>query len=232
MRWWFCFRARTLVCVFGMLTACSKCPPAGEPVAPEARPQPSHSTPGHIELGSLPIAEPDKRVVLGSDGEPIGEGGPSRDTSGESPCPPPTGEACQTGKQKSCQVHERVSCRTDCDGYRSQHYVCENGSWSLHETREAACECVPKKLPAELAACTARYVSVSPSELSPSDGCTLGLTCAGREFWLECDGENDGTNTSLCQCWRDRQEQRIGDLFPGDGPDACFSAAAECFNAR
>jgi hypothetical protein len=240
---WVRGRASLLVLVFGTPCGCSNCPPAAEPVA--AAPVPllpapldQNSTSGSdgapVPRGpaSAPIvAERDKRLVLGSDGQPIGEGGPSRYTSGGHQCPPPAGSTCEIGKNESCEVHDRVSCGPDCDGYRTQYYSCENGTWGLRKTGEASCDCAPKKLPFELAACTTRYVSVSPS-VSPNDGCSLGLTCAGRELWVECDGENDGTNTSLCECWRDRQEQRIGNLFPGEGPEACFAAAADCSKAR
>jgi len=76
------------------------------------------------------------------------------------------------------------------------------------------------------------YASVIP-DVSLTDGCKLGLRCDGRDLWVECDGENDGTNTSLCECWRDGQQQRIsGSPYAGEGPDACFAAAAACSKRR
>lgn len=180
------------------------------------------ATPGGAE------AAPEKEVVLGSDGQPIGVAERVRYTTGPGSCPPTDGETCPIGKNERCEVHERVTCQPECRGYRTQRYTCENGSWGLRETLEAPCRCGPLKPSAALESCDVRYVSVNASSLSPTDGCTVGLSCAGHQLWVECDGENDGTNTSLCECWRDRYEANIGGPFPGEGPDACFAAAADC----
>lgn len=176
---------------------------------------------------------PKKELVLGSDGQPLGEAERVRYTTGSSSCPPPDGATCPVGKNERCEVHERVTCQPDCHGYRTQLYSCENGSWGQRGTREAPCRCGPQKRPAQLAGCSVRYVSVNASEHSQTDGCTAALSCTGGDLWVECDGENDGTNTSLCECWRDRQEHNLGgNPFPGEGPDACFAAAAECTKTR
>jgi len=191
MTWRVGTRACRFVLAFGMLSACSKCSPAGEPVAVQVPPNGNFTrVPGEPE--SEPI-DPDseRRLVLGSDGQPIGEGGRARYTNTGWECPPGPEDTCENN---GCGVHERVSCRANCDGYRTQYYTCENGSYSLRETLEPACQCAPKKLPAELAACSDRYVSVSPDGMSLSNACTLGLTCAGHELWVQCDSENDGTN--------------------------------------
>ena len=63
------------------------------------------------------------------------------------------------------------------------------------------------------------------------DQCAANYTCAdGHTYVLECDGENDGTGTSLCTCYVDGQYQREASepVFPGEGAAACSAAADLC----
>lgn len=168
--------------------------------------------------------EPDRKVT--------GEASPEQITRGADPCPPSPMGACDGEEPERCETHQRVTCQPGCHGYRSQRYVCEQGKWRLRDKHEPTCDCAPKKQLAELAGCSTNYVSVIPS-VSYTDGCRLGLRCGGSDLWVECDGENDGTNTSLCECWRDGEQKRMaGSPYPGEGPDACFAAAVACTKAR
>lgn len=163
--------------------------------------------------------------------------GPSSYSSGWEACPPPQGP-CTTMADppdhvERCGAYDRVACEPGCDGYRTQRYTCETDVWRLVESHEPACRCEPAKAYSELADCSVQYVNVRPSESSLTDHCTLALSCAGSELLLGCSAEHDGTNTSLCECWRDgRQERMVGGPTPGEGPDACFAAAALCIKAR
>ncbi len=171
--------------------------------------------------------------VLGRDGKALAQPVPDKYSTGALDCPPPVAVGCgDLRESKACQLHEWVECRPGCAGYRSSAFVCEDGHWQLREAREPPCICEPEPKPPELAACTTRQVTVSPSELSPTDQCGVALSCRDRDLWVECDGESDGTGTSLCSCWLDRRPVTLrGNPYTGEGPRACFSAAVACVAA-
>jgi len=88
---------------------------------------------------------------------------------------------------------------------------------------------------ANLTGCVLDELVVIPSELSPTDGCEATYVCDGDAvLFVECDGENDGTNTSLCSCnvgsksanWKD------GGLVAGEGEEACLAGYANCSPAE
>ncbi len=82
--------------------------------------------------------------------------------------------------------------------------------------------------PADLV-CDLEGVIVTPSELSPTDGCRATYSCSEGKLRVECDGENDGTGTSLCDCYADGEHfWPYHDLFEGEGPDSCFNALNSC----
>jgi len=160
----------------------------------------------------------------------------SRYTSGRDDCPPDsvcTLEELPPGEVERCESYDRVTCRPGCDGYRRQRYTCGDGGWRLAESHEPTCRCEPEKPPPALADCTVEYVSVRPSESSPTDYCTLALRCAAEEWAVKCGAEHDGTGTSQCDCFRDgREVRRPGGAVRGEGPDSCFAAAAVCLEAH
>lgn len=68
------------------------------------------------------------------------------------------------------------------------------------------------------------------SELSPTDWCGTSYECEeGLSFSLRCDGENDGTFTSLCTCVQGSTSWNIPDVIQGEAPDSCNNAASVCF---
>lgn len=80
--------------------------------------------------------------------------------------------------------------------------------------------------------CDVEEVTVTPSELSPTDGCEATYTCSEGVLVVSCDGENDGTGTSLCDCDADGEFfYPYGELFEGEGPDSCFNALSSCVRA-
>jgi hypothetical protein len=68
--------------------------------------------------------------------------------------------------------------------------------------------------------------------LSPTDGCEGTFRCTtGTIIVTTCDGENDGSGTSLCACVADGEPIPIEDLTPGEAPDSCYASLGRCFAA-
>lgn len=79
----------------------------------------------------------------------------------------------------------------------------------------------------------ARTTTLTPSEVGANDGAALSLTCGTTSWHVSCDGENDGTGTSLCECYRDGQEVRIaGNPWPGEGIGVAYGVAERCRAAK
>lgn len=217
-----------------IVLACSKTPPA--PVGQRASAAPVDAS---AKVAAGASHEPSRGKT-----KPLVDSMPESYSSGIDPCPPaepakgavygPLGASCgNRGELDSCQLYERVECRAACYGYRTRTFSCKDGAWAMREAREPPCVCEPKQALPQLAKCTRIQVGVKPSEVSPSDQCALALSCEGRDLRVECDAEADGTGTSLCSCWRAGREVRIaGNPYAGEGPEACFSAAAACAAAR
>ena len=76
--------------------------------------------------------------------------------------------------------------------------------------------------------CTLQELTVTPSENSPTDGCDATYTCDdGVVVTVECDGENDGTYTSLCSCFIG-STWAFGGLVEGEGEAACPAGFSNC----
>ena len=84
----------------------------------------------------------------------------------------------------------------------------------------------------EPASCVAAScINVSPTHHSPTDGCEWQLTSDGNiQLTVECDGENDGTNTSLCTCHIDGDTTKDAGLVQGEGVEACLNAYINCLD--
>jgi hypothetical protein len=106
---------------------------------------------------------------------------------------------------------------------------------------QAPCECGPARLGAELSGCRWGQMSVVPREAIPAstpatvpaDGCKLSLECAPGKLSVVCDGEEDGTGTSLCDCYLDGRPLPLPKpkVWPGEGANTCHAAAAACLKA-
>jgi hypothetical protein len=89
-----------------------------------------------------------------------------------------------------------------------------------------------------LASCHFDQLSLVPLQVVPRtresanqvDGCKLELTCRAGKLTVDCDGEQDGTGTSLCDCYLDGRPIRLPkrDPWAGEGANVCHSAAALC----
>lgn len=66
----------------------------------------------------------------------------------------------------------------------------------------------------------------------PEDQCKLALQCADTSVDVSCDGENDGTGTSLCSCRKDGKPMQISSLWDGEGMPTCYRAAEACLGAK
>jgi hypothetical protein len=106
---------------------------------------------------------------------------------------------------------------------------------------QAPCECGPSALSPELSGCRLEQLSLVPLQVMPRsaefvnrvDGCQLELACQPGKLTVTCDGEEDGTGTSLCECYRDGQTVRLprSEPWPGEGAETCHAAAALCLQA-
>jgi hypothetical protein len=135
--------------------------------------------------------------------------------------------ACEEGKVE--HQFRPVECSPACTAHTTVIRRCVAGAWN-EELVEADCRPCPAALPAALAGCELEHTTLKPSELSASDGCVLRLRCGNTAVQTECDGENDGTNTSLCECERDgvRDAHVLKNLYQGEGPESCLAAAVHC----
>jgi hypothetical protein len=80
-----------------------------------------------------------------------------------------------------------------------------------------------------LEGCELRSSSSNGSDFSPTDGCGASYECDDSlSFSVHCDGENDGTFTSLCACSDGTTHWNIPDVIQGEAPDSCNNAAALC----
>jgi hypothetical protein len=80
-----------------------------------------------------------------------------------------------------------------------------------------------------LAGCELWSSSSNGSDFSPTDGCGASYECDDSlSFSVHCDGENDGTFTSLCACSDGTTHWNIPDVIQGEAPDSCNNAAALC----
>jgi hypothetical protein len=126
-------------------------------------------------------------------------------------------------------AHFAAPCSGVCSSFRVVPRRCENGHWRELPPIEPRCACVPESTPASLRDCKARSIVLMPTDEGASDGVKLMLSCGNTLLDVECDGENDGTGTSLCSCHRDGVEVRIpGDPWPGEGISVAYRVAERC----
>jgi hypothetical protein len=75
-------------------------------------------------------------------------------------------------------------------------------------------------------------LTVSATAESSHDVCHATFYCPGaRTVLVVCDGENDGTNTSLCECEERGKRASFSTPIPGEGPDSCLAAGDRCLAA-
>jgi hypothetical protein len=77
--------------------------------------------------------------------------------------------------------------------------------------------------------CTGGPLETTPSPESPNDRCDATFYCPGaRTILVTCDGENDGTGTSLCDCEENGKRASVNGTVSGEAPDSCIAAAERC----
>ena len=139
------------------------------------------------------------------------------------------GESWRPGETTACNSH----CRSD------SFIVTRCVESRREETRlRAPCECGPATLSPALSSCHFDQLTLVPLQVIPRasepvnqvDGCKLELTCHAGKLSINCDGEQDGTGTSLCDCYLDGRPLRLPkrDPWAGEGANTCHSAAALC----
>jgi hypothetical protein len=126
-----------------------------------------------------------------------------------------------------------AACSETCSSARIVQRRCEGSRWQELPPIEPTCECAPKKVPSVLKACVVKRVELTPTKLGASDTAKLTLSCGETALQVDCDGEQDGTGTSLCTCYRNGEEVRIpGDPWPGEGIEVSYRVAERCLRAR
>jgi hypothetical protein len=180
-------------------------------------------TRGGAEAEAPPIEE--ERIVVGSLPSIAGPSTPRARMRKDSSWAPD----CQEGWQAPFDLTP-VECSPTCTGHEVFVRYCAEGH-QASRIIEANCASCPTTLPAGLAQCRIDYATIKPSELSSIDGCKLELTCGNEKLVTECDGENDGTNTSLCDCKINGKEARhVSNPVRGEAPEACLRAAEKCLS--
>jgi hypothetical protein len=128
-------------------------------------------------------------------------------------------------------LYELEPCGQHSSGYRSTTYQCVSDHWTAVGRHKA--ECGVQGRDPEVAGCTLQTFRTKPTTLSPVDGCDLVLRCGKSDVVVGCDGENDGTSTSLCDCSRDGVSVRLPQsLYAGEAPASCVAAAQHCAAAK
>jgi hypothetical protein len=108
---------------------------------------------------------------------------------------------------------------------------------STTSSPSAAAEAPPPPAPRSEAAvptgnCTVGELTVSATDQSAHDVCRANFHCPGaRTVLVTCDGENDGTTTSLCECEERGKRASVSGTVPGEGPDSCLAAGDRCLVA-
>jgi hypothetical protein len=79
--------------------------------------------------------------------------------------------------------------------------------------------------------CELRTTELTASELSRTDACRASFSCDdGRQVSVSCDGENDGTHTSLCECQLGKLTVSLPKPIRGEAPFACERALEPCLS--
>lgn len=136
-------------------------------------------------------------------------------------CPdaaPALGDPC-TG-YGSCDYWMQADCNTGCSGFVQRSFGCELGEWAAQGHGEPTCVCDQD--------CSVEALDTWGSPDNPDDRCSLESRCGDFVFSVECDAENDGTETSVCACIQAGSRTPLDDLVQGEAPDSCLSAAGQC----
>jgi membrane-bound inhibitor of C-type lysozyme len=76
--------------------------------------------------------------------------------------------------------------------------------------------------------CAMLGVEIAP-DITDTDQCTIRFMCStSTRLEVKCDGENDGTFTSLCECFIDGTHVALEGVFAGEAPDSCLAATSKC----
>jgi hypothetical protein len=80
--------------------------------------------------------------------------------------------------------------------------------------------------------CELKTAELAASNLSRTDECRASFSCDdGRRVSVSCDGENDGTSTSLCECQVDGRSISLPNPIRGEAPLSCERAFEACLSA-
>jgi hypothetical protein len=127
-----------------------------------------------------------------------------------------------------------LACREglDCNAYRD----CDVPPGEAEVTgvlwrREGQWYLDTRRFVRRVGACQLRTSTLTASELSQTDGCHASFSCDdGQQVSVSCDGENDGTNTSLCECQLADRTVSLPKPVRGEAPFACERALEPCLS--
>lgn len=143
-----------------------------------------------------------------------------------SPCDNPA-----EGEPARCEVYEAEPCGSHSLGYRSSTFACVDSIWT--RISRAPAECGVNHEDPTVAGCSVQLFRTRPSEASKTDACDLVMRCGRVQTVVTCDGKNDGSSQSTCQCTRNGTAVELSsNVYPGEAPTSCLAAAELCTRPR
>lgn len=155
----------------------------------------------------------------------FGPAGCDENISGLTRCTSPL-----ANEPKRCEVYEAEPCARRSIGYRASSFECVGGAWARMSKSPAECGIAGRD--PELAGCNVQLLRTRPSDQSKTDACDLVMRCGSAQTVVTCDGNNDGTGGSSCQCTRKGTSVALPQsLYAGEAPQSCIAAAQQCLES-
>jgi len=156
----------------------------------------------------------------------FGSGACDARISSLSPCDNPA-----LGEPARCEVYEAEPCGSRSFGYRSATFACVDSVWT--RISRAPAECGVEHADPTVEGCSLQLFRTRPSEASKTDACDLVMRCGRVQTVVTCDGKNDGSGQSTCQCSRNGTTVELSsNEYAGEAPTSCLAAAEACVRPR
>jgi hypothetical protein len=155
------------------------------------------------------------------------------DTPPHSECVKPAIEPAVKGDDsRVARRGKPVECSPLCTSESIEYVSCVDGH-VVTETISAPCDCGPMTPGGDMGTCAIEHMTLRPMADSPAvDGCELDLRCERGDLRVDCDDEQDGTGTSLCDCYLNGKQLRTTSGPISDpGAASCYAAAPGCLAA-
>jgi predicted esterase len=130
-----------------------------------------------------------------------------------------------------CELYEAEPCGSRSFGYRATSFECVNSVWT--RVSKSPAECGVERRDPVVAGCNLQLFRTRPSAQSKTDACDLVMRCGRVQTVVTCDGENDGTGSSLCECTRNGVAVQLPQsVYAGEAPQSCVAAAQQCVTVQ